>query len=432
MKQYKSALVLLTAFVTSIAFWGCGSDDCKDDCKGNESPDGSSDGNVDAGADGSSNGDLIYCEPGDFSPGSNVSMEVAGSVPSQTTLQAIADLAATTSVMVSELGGICRNIYMDLGVDQGKYLQAEMTEDKKLQAQAWCKLAMSKIAEVKGETKLTVLGPSAQCNGYFLSLAQCAAKCSKDGACDVGSKPPTCDGGKMMGLCNGDCEPILDRELSCEGKCSGSCSGTCINENGGSCEGKCEGVCEKQGGGGSGVDADGTCRGICKGTCHGVVQSKCEGLCVGVCSATCSPLQPSNSVRCDGKCGGSFEPIVCAGGRLKSPCDNVSEICRAYCEASVYAQTVCPAPSVMIDVQGGSFAEMVRFKSAIEESYPAILAMDAKLNALGAAVGTVPGIEAELNSIKVACIPNVLDALKDIKKNLTESGSMINQLKGAI
>lgn len=107
---------------------------------------------------------------------------------------------------------------------------------------------------------------------------------------------------------------------------------------------------------------------VCEGgrldiTCHGrcdveVVQPSIEcvgGACEGMssklygdrytCDASCRPLEGQDSIVCNGKCTGAFEPIGCRGGRWKVGClDGSPEA--AYCAARSVAAAECETPVV--------------------------------------------------------------------------------------
>ena len=65
----------------------------------------------------------------------------------------------------------------------------------------------------------------------------------------------------------------------------------------------------------------------------------------------CEAKAGSASVKCDGKCTGTAQPLSCKGGELKAQCEADAN-CSGNCKASASAKAECTPPKVDIQFKG--------------------------------------------------------------------------------
>jgi len=297
--------------------------------------------------------------------------------------QGAGDFSAAASSTLLEVEAACRAIAQDLGATETERATTEALEQK-ARVKAWCSLAVAKIkanAGVQAAGTISVQAQPPQCSASVSAKANCQAKCSVDGKCDIKANPPKCTGGKLEVSCKGTCKAEGSATLSCTGGCTGECKGSCEAKGGVAvdCQGRCEGTCAAGGSAnGSGVQADGTCKGTCQGKCTATAEAPsltCSGTCSGSCTAECK-AEANVAVKCDGKCEGDFEPLRCEGGKLEGGC-SVSAECNANCDASVSAKAECTPPSVRIvasgSLSGDAAAQFNLVRQSLEENLPNVL-----------------------------------------------------------
>lgn len=366
----------------------------------------------------------------EFQVGGTISADIGGGAQGQVAAQAIADFAGIASAAVSDLTAACRSIAQDLDVDKATQDAAEATEDSRGRMKAWCSAAVTAIGSFKAKAAgtLTVSVTPPVCEASISAKANCQAKCSVDGKCDIKANPPTCEGGKLEIACKGSCTASGSAEVACEGECTGECKGECTAEGGVECTGKCDGTCEASAGG-SGPQADGTCKGSCKGTCSATAPSAtCTGSCKGSCTAACK-ASASASVKCDGTCDADYEPVKCTGGELKGGCQ-VDAKCDANCDASVKAKAECRPPQVTVAFSGAADVQAAgKLQATLKANLGVVYAFKARLEGMAKIAGQLSGNVEAVADIKAACIiPMVAaagEAVKDVGDSVSVSGSIV-------
>ncbi|WP_394847296.1 hypothetical protein LZC95_07495 [Pendulispora brunnea] len=356
----------------------------------------------------------------EFEVGATVDVNVAGTAQGRVAAQAVADVAGIAAAAVDDLTTACRGIAQDLDAPADKQDAADAETNKNKQMQAWCKLAVDQITSFKAGATLTVQATPPVCEASISAKADCQAKCSVDGKCDVKVNPPTCTGGKLEVACKGECTAKAGATLSCEGQCTGSCSGSCTASGGVECAGKCDGTCTASAGG-NGPQADGTCKGKCSGTCSVTAPNvQCNGSCSGTCSASCKGTAEA-SVKCDGECKADYEPISCKGGKLEGGCQ-VDAKCDANCSASVQAKASCTPPSIDIkfNVDSGKIGKLV---ATLKANLPIIFSLKTRLEAMVDITGQVSANINAIADVKPACIPALVGAAGQALANVKDSAS---------
>lgn len=361
--------------------------------------------------------------------------------------QAASDFGSVATATLNDLEGACRGIATDMGAPQADRDAADAKTGRD-RTKAWCALAVGSInALVAGQGQfagsasgtLSVQFDPPKCQASVSAKANCSAKCTVDGKCDIKANPPTCEGGKLEVACKGDCTAKAGAEVSCTGKCEGSCSGSCQAEGGVAvdCEGKCEGTCAAGGSAnGSGAQADGSCKGTCSGKCTMSATAPkvtCKGTCSGGCSATCKGSATA-SVKCDGECKADYEPLKCSGGTLKGGCQ-VSADCNANCDASVSAKAECTPPAVTVkaaaqaSLTGDASVKVTAAIDSLRANLPnIILALKARLPALkvageglGNASVNVAGNTGKLGAKGVICAAAIAPVIAEAAGNVAAS-----------
>ncbi len=177
---------------------------------------------------GCSSDNPLCCTKDDFQVGGTVTASIGGSAQSQVAVQAVADIGGIAEGAITDLTAACRNIAQDLNADATAAAAAEAKTDSGARMQAWCELAINSIGTVKGSAKITLEVTPPVCEASISAKANCQAKCSVDGKCDIKANPPTCTGGHLEVSCSGKCDvTATEPKISCTGKCSGQCSGKC-------------------------------------------------------------------------------------------------------------------------------------------------------------------------------------------------------------
>lgn len=380
--------------------------------------------------------DELCCTEKDFKVGGTITADIGGSAQSQVAIQAVADFSGIAAAAVDDITSACRAIAQDLDAAKAEQDAAEANTERRAKLKAWCDLAVKQVGTVKAQATangqasivLDVQGP--QCSASVSAKANCQAKCSVDGKCDVKANPPTCTGGKLEVSCKGSCTAKAGATLTCEGSCMGDCTGECSAQGGVQCNGVCEGSCTQH-------DNQGNCTGRCNGTCKATAPGvQCSGSCKGTCSASCQGSAMA-SVKCDGTCMGDFEPLRCEGGKLEGGC-NVDAKCNGSCDASVSAKAECTPPRVTYRLQamGAAQADIQAFgrlKATFEANLPLVFSFLGRLTAMkdiaGSFVGNIEGV----GDIKLVCIPVVLKAVGeasgDVEASFSAAGSITTSAK---
>src|SRR5205085_2680405 len=108
-------------------------------------------------------------------------------------IQAIGDFAGAATAMITDLGGYCHNMPVELGESP----DAVTTEEPGEYATQWCQLAADRLATIKAMGNLTIDFQPAQCNFSLEVQASCEAHCDVEGGCDPGSVEVRCTGGEL-------------------------------------------------------------------------------------------------------------------------------------------------------------------------------------------------------------------------------------------
>lgn len=382
------------------------------------------------GAPGCSAADNPLCCT-EFKPGATIDVSIGGDAQSLVAVQAVADVAGIASAAIDDLTTACRGIAQDLEAPMPDQATAAATTDRRALMDAWCSLAVKTIGTARTAIggSLTLEATPPKCEASVSANADCQAKCSVDGKCDVHAHPPTCAGGSLEVSCKGTCKAKGTATLHCQGSCTAGCKGSCTAQGGIACAGTCDGTCEGAGGAGtSGVDANGKCMGTCKGTCSATAPGvECTGTCDGECGGSCTG-SASASVKCDGDCMADYEPLQCKGGKLEGGCE-VDAKCGANCSASVQAKAQCTPPSVKIAFQASANADLAaKLVATLEANLPIVYSLEARLAAMVDLVGALKDNLGAVADIKVSCIPVVASAgaqaLADVQGAVTASGSV--------
>ncbi|WP_394822835.1 hypothetical protein [Pendulispora albinea] len=382
------------------------------------------------GCSDSDSGNPLCCN--EFKVGATVDVNI-GPVQAQVAAQAVADVSGIASAAIDDLTTACRGIAQDLDAPKTEQDKIAAEKDRTKQMRAWCSLAARQIGSFKGSATLKIDAKPPQCEASISAKADCQAKCSVDGKCDIKANPPTCTGGKLEISCKGSCSASGSARVSCEGKCEGTCQGSCTAKvTPIQCQGKCEGKCSAQAdGSGNGAQADGSCSGYCSGTCSGgTADVKCEGTCNGSCSASCK-AEANVAVKCDGKCDTDYEPISCTGGKLEGGC-KVDAKCDANCDASVQAKASCTPPSVNITFNADADGKIARLGATLKANLPIIFSLSAKLKDLGALTGTISGNISAVADVKPACIPTLVAAAGQAVNNVGEAFKATGDISGSV
>ena len=382
----------------------------------------------------SSLGEDLCCT--EFKSGGTIDAKISGSAQGQVLAQATADFTGVAAGAVDDVLTACRNIAQDLDAPAAEQTTAEGKATPREKMAAWCDLAVRVLTNVKGSASITATFEAPKCEASISAKANCQAKCSVDGKCDIKANPPKCEGGKLEVACKGECSVTATQpKITCEGKCEASCTGSCsasATAPSVTCKGKCNGTCKgaAQGGTGTGIQADGSCDGQCEGSCElkGGADVKCEGSCKGECTGSCK-AEGGVSAKCSGECKADFEPIKCTGGELKGGC-TVDAKCDANCDASVKAKAECSPPKVAIKVSGGTNADKII--ATLEANLPLIIGVKERAKVIGNLGGTISGNLSAAGDIKVACIPLMVDSVKNAADDIAATGSATASFSGSV
>jgi hypothetical protein len=380
----------------------------------------------------------------DFKPGTDMSAatfnitDPTAAAQFQVFAQAAGDFDVAAAGLATDVTSACQAIALDLGAKADDPSIKGAGGDL---ANAWCTLAVAQLKAAGAVSgSLTIVAKPPACHASFSAQANCQAKCSVMGGCDVKANPPTCMGGKLSVECTGGCTAMAGATLSCTGSCTGMCTGSCTAMGGVDCQGKCDGTCSAGGSaGGTGIQADGTCKGMCAGTCHATAPSvMCMGTCDGQCSATCQGSAMA-SVKCDGKCDVMATPISCEGGTLKASC-MVDAHCDANCSASASAKAECEPGELAISASA-STQQLETAIATLQKNLPLLLvAVQARGDALKASVqglvdasGSLAGNAGSLSVEAGVCAtgfiaPAIAAAAADIPKSLSAGISITTQI----
>jgi hypothetical protein len=357
---------------------------------------------------------------------------------------------------LQDVEGACRGIAEDLGASEQE-LQTALNARGSARVTALCDLAIARFNASFGANgtfrsagTLTLRATPPRCSASVSAKANCQAKCSVDGRCDLKANPPTCEGGRLEVACKGECTAKAGATLSCTGQCTGSCKGSCEAKGGVSveCDGQCDGTCSANANGsGNGMQADGTCKGFCSGKCTFRAEApavQCSGTCSGECSASCQGSAQAE-VRCDGECKAEAEPISCTGGELKGGCE-VNADCNANCNASVQAKAECTPPAIELAFSARAQLDAnvaAQFSAAVAslERNLGTLVLQARARgeayvkigeAFGSASARIVADPGKLNVKGAACATKIaavaVDAVGNARASLTASAKVVQSL----
>ena len=268
--------------------------------------------------------DTVCCK--EFTPGADLSgidwaIQGSSSVSFAAFIQASADFTGAASAMVNDVAAACRQLAIDLNLDDATIQTTDRTTDPAKRATAWCDLAQKQVTTALAGGAITVNYQPPACTVSVNAQASCEAKCNVTAMCqaELGDIKLRCDPGQLSGrcdaMCTATCEGSANLAVTCDGACSGTCEGQCDNGPMGT-SAACAGVCH------------GRCRGSCKVAAMG--GATCEGDCTGGC--TVDVKAP--------KCKGTLKP--------PSASCNADATCQGSCQASATARAECKEPSLDI------------------------------------------------------------------------------------
>ncbi len=303
--------------------------------------------------------------------------------------------------------------------------------------QASVELENSVVAELRGIAGLLGLDGTAELSTGELAAAVKAGLDAKiaanvQGDLNVRFQPPRCeadlevtanaaaqcdvnvDPGSVRASCSGRCEISVEAQAECQAngtlecrgqapnlECSGACSGTCQLAVAATCEGVCNGTCN---GNCSSENLNGQCNGSCDGTCEGSCELSAGGSCSGKCEGECTYTPPSGTCEASAQASCEFDANAeasCSGkceGEVVPP--EVSAECKASVDAKAKAELVCRPPELDVqfqfrgDVNADAQAEFRAFLRGFKGRFAALLAVQARLQALGSASANL-GIAAQ-------------------------------------
>lgn len=302
----------------------------------------------------------------------------------------------------AEVATACGNLAKDLGVDEAQLQPAEPGPGKK--AEVACDAAVKVIGELKAKAqgKITVNAKPPECSASMTAMADCAAVC--DATVQPGSAKVECEGGKLSGKCEAQCdgECTVEGSAKCDGTCNATCNGECTADFSGKCDGTCNGKCD-------GKDSKAKCAGACEGKCDGKGSGSCSGQCKGGCSGSCTMAAKATCEgTCTGGCSAEFKEPRCTG-EVKPP--EMSAECKANCNAEVNANLQCTPGHVFVKAEGtADAAAAAKLRSAFEKNLPALLKVSVGMkDKLASVAGNV---EASLEGVKAAATSGGDAALK--------------------
>ena len=382
------------------------------------------------------------CDAADFQPGRTVGDGIGGSARSRITVQAAADFAGASNLLVEDITSACRNIARELDASQQDQAEAEERAygGKVERADAWCKLAMSQVNSFAAGGSVEFIRDSMDYAPIStMTTLACLQECAVDAACDILASAPTCEYGDISQSCFGQCISGIRNGVYCQGICDGECISHCttFGDDGVHCKGMCDGVClASPGGSGDGIHVDGTCDGICKGTCSVIAPDAiCNGWCGGYCLGSCNYVYEDGQLvpaQCDGECDAEVAPISCRRGSVRSNCDT-DAVCQLSCDTSAEANVEWIVKLVDVEVTGVSSTwKKARLRSTLLANFGRIMAAHAKLHTMDKfgndLAGNIPGIA----DIKPAChtviSATVQRAVDNVKKSSSVTGMTMDAL----
>jgi len=140
----------------------------------------------------------------------------------------------------------------------------------------------------------------------------------------------------------------------------------------------------------------------CEGKASADIAAKCEGTCNGTCDGTCKASGTAGT-------GGSSGAGACNGtceGTCKGECTghadvNASAQCKAHAEAEASAKVTCTEPEFSVTLDASLVVDKTKAEQtlkAMQNGFPKLLSIHARLDSLGAAVTSTAAAAAELKS----------------------------------
>jgi hypothetical protein len=260
----------------------------------------------------------------EFTPGADLSginwgIEGTEGISFAAFMQASADFAGTAGATVNDVAAACRQLAIDLELDDMTIQTNDRLTDPAARAKTWCNAAQTQLKAKLAGAAITINYQPPACTVSVNAQASCEAKCTANAQCqaELGDITLRCDPGQLSGrcdaMCTATCEGSANLAVTCDGACSGTCEGMC---NAAPSTGACAGTCT------------GKCRGSCKVAAMGGVM--CEGDCTGGCSVAVKAP----------KCKGTLKP--------PSAMCNAEAKCEGSCQASASAKAECKDPSLDI------------------------------------------------------------------------------------
>ena len=144
----------------------------------------------------------------DFKVGADLSnvdwgIEGEGKASFSAFMQASADFSASASGLVIELGTLCQNVALDMGVEEN----AVKETDPGNRAAAWCAQVVGKL---KAAGSISIEAQPPVCSISASAQASCEASCSGKAECEL--KPgelPQCEGGEVSLWRSSDTRSVL-------------------------------------------------------------------------------------------------------------------------------------------------------------------------------------------------------------------------------
>ena len=262
--------------------------------------------------------DTVCCK--EFTPGADLSgidwgIQGAEGISFGAFMQASADFTGTAGAVVNDVAAACRQLAIDLDVDDVTIQTTDRVTDPAKRAGDWCGLAQTQLKTKLAGAAITINYQPPVCNVSVNAQASCEAKCTVNAMCqaELGDITLRCDPAELSGrcdaMCTATCEGSANLAVTCDGQCSGTCEGTCNGmPSGGACAGTCSGKC--RGSCAVAAMAGATCEGDCTGGCTVAVKApKCKG-----------QLKPPSAM-CQGEasCNGSCRASASAKAECKEP-----------------------------------------------------------------------------------------------------------------
>ncbi len=293
------------------------------------------------------------------------------------------ELKALAATIDADLKLACGGLATDLG-------RAGNFQDGK----AACDAALAALADVKAKmgasAKIAVAVEPPRCSASIDAYSNCVAEC--DASIDPGSVDVKCEGGELVGRCDGQCSGSCHMDAAA--RCEGTCKGSCNAKFSGRCDGACTGTC-----GGKNVNGA-----ACSGTCIGSCSAGASGSCGAQCSGSCE-LKAKASCKgdCQGSCSVDFRAPRCTG-EVKPP--SASAECTASCDARVSANLECKPAKLAVVIEGAADAKAAAaYKAALQKNLPVIAKVaigmkDHAIRAAGNVKAVVGGVKSVVASLK--------------------------------